>query len=736
MSVGQDVPRIDGIAKLSGCLRYVDDLAIEDLLHGGTIRGPVARGRVRRIRFDPAINWDEYVIVDHRDVPGPNQVAMIEHDMPALVSDEIRHLHEPVVLIAHRSIHKLRAALRAVTVEVDPLPAIADPRQALTPELIQYSDDNVFKRLDIRKGDPAAVFARAPHVIAGYYHTGAQEHAYIETQGMLAYAEDGRMVVCGSMQCPYYVLGALMHAFGRPPEAFRVVQAPTGGAFGGKEDFPSVLAIHTVLLSEKAGAPVKIIYDRQEDMAATTKRHPSYVRHRTAVDDDGRLRAMEIDVLLDGGAYVTLSPVVLSRGCLHAAGPYYCEHIHIHGEARLTNSPPYGAFRGFGAPQTLFAMERHMDKIATRLGIAPAELRRHNLLQDGQTMATGQVYRDGVDLGRLLDRALDYSEYEQRQREHAELNQNHPYLRRGMGISCFFHGAGFTGSGETVLASEVEVAGLADGRVEVLTAQTEMGQGADTVLAQIAADRLGILVDQVVIAVPDTSRVPNSGPTVASRTVMIVGRLIEQACDNLVARLDIDGEDHDITAAIRNWHTSNPNDELRGYARYRKPESIQWDEEQYRGDAYATYAWATYVAEVEVDLRTYMVRVKDFVALQDVGKVVNPTLARGQIQGGVAQGIGWALLEDVVLRDGAMRNTQLTNYAIPGCGDLPPIRVYFEEQPAPYGPQGAKGIGELPMDGPAPAVINAVCNALHTSIEALPLTPERLMEHLENADRG
>ncbi|MEK6674790.1 MAG: xanthine dehydrogenase family protein, partial [Planctomycetota bacterium] len=406
MSIGENIARIDGLAKLSGEAEYVDDLVVGGVWHGGTIRTPIARGRIRRVRFDPAVDWSEFTIVDHRDIPGHNAVKLIESDQPALAVNEFRHKHEPVVLLAHRSIRKLREGLKSVALEIEPLPTVLDPRQPLNAALVQYGDDNTFKRIDIDKGNPQSVFDRAVHVVEGEYVTGSQEHVYLETQGMVAHLENGQIVVKGSMQCPYYVLDSLTHLFGRSREAFRVVQTPVGGGFGGKEDYPSMIAIHAALLAEKSGAAVKMVYDRQEDMAVTTKRHPSRVRHRTAVDRDGRLLAMEIDVLLDGGAYITLSPVVLSRACIHAAGPYYCENIRIHGEVKLTNSPPYGAFRGFGAPQTLFALERHMNEIALRLGLDPAELRRRNLIREGQTLATGQVVRDRTDLVALMDRAL------------------------------------------------------------------------------------------------------------------------------------------------------------------------------------------------------------------------------------------------------------------------------------------------------------------------------------------
>ncbi len=741
MTIGSDIPRVDGCKKLQGIEQYVDDLSIDGVWHGATIRSPVARGRITGIHFDPSINWDEFVVVDHRDIPGPNEVVFIEKEQPALVVSEFRHRYEPIVLIAHRSISAVRRARRAIRVDVGPLPAVTDPRQSLTPELIQYGTDNVFKHIDIRKGDPRPVFAGTAHVIEGEYETGSQEHVYIEPQGMIAYRDNGRLVLRGSMQCPYYVLDSLAHLFARPADAFRVIQTPIGGAFGGKEDYPSILAIHAALLAEKAGAPVKIIYDRQEDMAATTKRHPSWVRHRTAVDSDGRLLAMEIEVVLDGGAYVTLSPVVLSRGLIHAAGPYHCQHIHIHGDVRLTNKPPNGAFRGFGAPQTLFAVERHMNVIADHLGMDPAQLRRKNLLRPGQTTSTGQIMRDKVDLPALMDRGLELAEYARRKPQYQIENRKHPYLRRGIGFATFYHGAGFTGSGETHLASEVWVEGMPDGRAEVLTANTDMGQGTTTILTQIACEALGFREDQVDIAIPDTSRVPNSGPTVASRTAMVVGRLLQRACSDLAKRAGVPTYVGSATGAalqeaIRAWHQANPDQRLLGKAKYQTPRSIQWDEEHYRGDAYACYSWAIQVAAVEVDLRTYIVKVTDYVALQEVGKVVHPTLARGQIAGGVVQGIGWALTEDVITEAGAMQNNQMTNYIIPASGDLPPIRVYFEEQPSDFGPGGAKGIGELPMDGPAPAIVNAVCNALGMQINSIPLTPERLMTIMDGGASG
>ena len=728
--------RREGLAKLTGREPFVDDLLVPGCIWGMTVRSPSPRGRIREIRFGSGVNWSEFVVVDHRSIPGPNVVTLIEDDQPILAAEEVRHLHEPVVLIAHPSREKLRIAARQIEIVVDPLPPVLDFLATPAPDQIQYGSDNHFKNLTIQKGDIDAALAAAPHVIEGEYRTGAQEHVYLEPQGMAAWIDGSQLVVKGSMQCPFYVQKALCRALELEDDGLRVVQTPTGGGFGGKEEYPSILALHVALLARAAERPVKMIYDRSEDMAATTKRHPSWVRHRTGVDHDGRLLAQEIEVVLDAGAYVTLSPVVLSRAVIHAGGPYACENVRILGRAMLSNAVPFGAFRGFGAPQTLFALERHMDVIARRLGIDPIEIRRRNLIEDGQSTATGQTITDRTDRQAVLDRALEDSQFQARREEHRRFNQSQPLKRRGIGVATFHHGAGFTGSGEVALHSLVHVAGLPDGRVEVLSSSVEMGQGTQTIFTQLATERLGLAPEDVLIADPDTSRVPDSGPTVASRTAMVVGRLVEKACDDLRQQL---GLDHSTTGdalrkALVDWHRAHPGEPILGSGHYQAPPGIVWDDEAYRGDAYGAFAWAAYIAEVEIDLRTFEIRVLDFVAVQEVGKVLNEVLARGQIQGGVVQGIGWALLEECRFEDGGMRNAQLTNYIIPTSSDVPPIRVAFLENPYPHGAQGAKGLGELPMDGPAPAIFNAVAAALDVEPCELPLTPERLMDLVEQVE--
>jgi CO/xanthine dehydrogenase Mo-binding subunit len=645
----------------------------------------------------------------------------------------VNHPEEPILLLAHPNRHALPKAVEAVAIEYEALPPVFTIGDSERQAQVIWGTNNTFKEYLVSKGDLDSVWEKADYIVEGDYTTGAQEQLYIENNGMIARFDEKGITVWGSLQCPYYVHKALMKLFGLPEDKVRVVQMETGGAFGGKEEYPSMIAAHAALLAKKAGKPVKIVYDRMEDMAATTKRHPSRTRHRTAVDRNGKILGGEIDFVVDGGAYTTLSPVVLSRGTIHAAGPYYWPCIRVKAKAVATNAPPHGAFRGFGAPQSLFAMERHMDRIAATVGISPIEVRKRNFLHTGQTTATDQTIHESIDLDQLLNRALELSDYTAKKQGFRQQNEESP-LKKGIGIASFLHGAGFTGSGERYLASVVGVEGLADGQVRVLVSSTEFGQGTKTVLSQVAAEALGILYEDVEVAQPDTQEVPNSGPTVASRTAMVVGKLVESACSGIretlisAGKLGSEYSRDEFRAACATYVSEHG--DFKSFARYEAPQGVFWDDEKYRGEAYASYAWAVYLAEVTVDLRTYNVTVDDFVALQEVGKVLHPVLARGQITGGVAQGIGFALYEKVVWQNGRMQNGQMTNYIMPTSADLPTIRVHFEEIGNLHGAFGAKGIGELPMDGPAPAIVNGVVDALGVNFDSIPLLPEDIFQML------
>jgi CO/xanthine dehydrogenase Mo-binding subunit len=733
--IGKSVPRKEGRDKVTGRSQYVDDMVLPNMLYGATVRSQVPRGRIKKITFDAGLAWDEFVIVSAKDIPGKNCISLIGDDQPCLVDELVNHPEEPILLLAHPDRHLLPKAVAAVSIEYEPMPAIFTIEESERRSEIIWGEDNVFKTYLIEKGEVDGIWDGADYIVEGEYTTGAQEQLYIENNGMIAVFDAAQgITVWGSLQCPYYVHKALMALCSLPAERVRVVQMETGGAFGGKEEYPSMIAGHAALLAMKSGRPVKIIYDRMEDMVATTKRHPSRTRHRTAVSRDGKILGGEIDFTIDGGAYATLSSVVLSRGAIHAGGPYYWPSVRIRAKAVATNAPPHGAFRGFGAPQSLFAMERHMERIAQTVGLSAVEIRRKNFLQPGQATTTEQIVREPINLSKLLDRGLEVSQYHSKKQRFASENQT-GMTRRGVGIAAFLHGAGFTGSGERYLNSVVGVEGCADGSVCVLVSSTEFGQGTKTVLSQIAAEALGLPYESVSVAQPDTVEVPNSGPTVASRTVMVVGKLVLSAALGIKQTLVSSGLLHDsytaeeFRAACRQYVAAHGR--FRSWSRYEAPPDIFWDDQKYRGEAYAAFAWAVYIAEVTVDLTTYSVSVDDFVALQEVGKVLHPLLARGQIIGGVAQGIGFSLYEKVVWQNGRMQNGQMTNYIMPTATDLPPIRVFFEELGNIYGAYGAKGIGELPMDGPAPAIVNAVADALGIHFDFVPLLPEDIMDRLD-----
>lgn len=758
--LGASPVRKEGRAKVLGEAKYIDDISLPGLWHGATVRSAVARGRIRAIHFAPGVDWSAFAIVRAGDIPGENTIVHLTKDHPCLAAEYVNHPEEPILLLAHPQKAALLHAVAGVQIEYDELPGVFTIEES--EEAVQSNDvdhivwegsehggtANCFKRYVLYSGSEketqdglAAAFEAADFIVEGEYRTGAQEQLYIEPNGVIAECEkdaNGQVAsVCvrGSMQCPYYLVHALTLIFNLPEEKCRVIQTETGGAFGGKEDFPSVIGSHAALLAMKCGHPVKMVYDRAEDMAATTKRHPSRTRHRTAVSKDGKLLGCEIEIALDGGAYATLSPVVLSRATIHAPGPYKWPYVRVRAKAMATNLPPHGAFRGFGAPQALFALERHMDKVARVVGLTPEEFRRRNFLSTGDRTATGQLLTEAVDMQRLLDRALQDSEYYEKIERFAEENKRSS-VKRGLGIAAFMHGSGFTGSGERRLNSRVDVELLPDGRVQILVSSTEFGQGTNTILCQVAAQTLRIPYEQVTIAQPDTAVVPDSGPTVASRTAMIVGKLVERASLQMLDRLRGEAglpQEHApqqfIEAALRylDRHGS-----MRCSVRYEPVRRVEWNDELFHGDAYPAYAWAVYIAEVAVDLNTYTASVTRFDALQEVGRIMHPVLAKGQVEGGVAQGIGYALYENCAWKNGRMMNNQMTNYIMPTSADLPDIHVHFEETPSVHGPFGAKGIGELPMDGPAPAILNAIENATGASFDAIPLLPEDIFERLSS----
>lgn len=735
-SVGASVPRVDGHDKVTGSAKYIDDYPLHGVLHGRTLRSTVPHGRLLAIHQDPAFDWSGITIVTAADIPGPNVVQLIAEDQPLLVpiGGEIQHAEEAIALVAAATAEQASAALAHLTAEVEPLPATIDLASALADT---STPPRILKELQLLKGDDVdAALAGAAWVADATYETGAQEQMYIEPQGMEAHWHGDVCHVTGSLQCPYYVHRALTSLLDLPEDQVVVTQAVTGGGFGGKEEYPSLIAGHAALLARAARQPVRIIYDRSEDIAATTKRHPARIHHRMGFDADGKIVAVDVQIWLDGGAYVTLSPVVLSRAVLHASGPYCIPHARIRGTVVATNNPPSGAFRGFGAPQATFAYERQMQKAARALGIEPFELRRRNLLRAGDRTATGQKLTVSIGSDAVVDAV------------HAAAQQPAPTpgsrpprladlrggVRRGRGLAVYFHGAGFTGSGEEHLKGRASVVAHADGKFEVLTTSTEIGQGARTMFTQIAADSLGVDPGCIALSEPSTDAAPDSGPTVASRTCMVVGGVVRRAAKQVRTELEEFAAKEQLPttdlAELGRRYAAAGNPVLTRTVMYTPPSGIVWDDATYTGSAYPVYGWGACLVDVAVDEDTYEVTIERCIHAIDVGKAIHPVIVKGQIEGGTLQALGWALWEQVAQRDGHVLNTRMTDCIIPTFLEAPEMETIIVEEPYPDGPFGAKGIGEIPMDGPAVAVAGAIEDALGIAIDALPILPERIVEWL------
>ncbi|MFH1434903.1 MAG: xanthine dehydrogenase family protein molybdopterin-binding subunit [Pseudomonadota bacterium] len=753
MIAGKSVTRIDAWKKAAGTEKYLSDLDFPGALSTATIRSEIPHGLIKSIELDPSFDWSGICVLTADNFPGRNFVAMIKSDYPALAHDKINFRGEAVCLLAAEDPRLLHEARKHVTIVCDPLPAVLSIEGSVACQVMLREPDNVLSRCSIRRGAVEAGFAEADLIVEGRYTTGAVEHAYLEPNGVVAIPEDGGIRILGSIQCPFYVHNAVVKALELPGEKVVVRQVTTGGAFGGKEDFPSVLAVQAAAMALKTKRPVKIIYERNEDIVSSSKRHGSLVRHKTGVRKDGTLTAMQIDVLFDGGAYSTMSPVVLQRGVIHAAGPYRCPNVEIRGKAMATNHAPRGAFRGFGVPQTIFAVERHLDLIARRLGMSPLEIRKRNALVRGDTLPTGQVLKESVAAGLVLDRVCGLSDFQNKRSAFAaaRLHDRGGKSRRGIGLSLFFHGAAFTGSGESRIKARAAIR-LKDGgeSVEVLASTVEMGQGYATVISQIAAEALGIDLACVSVATPDTSDVPDSGPTVASRSTMVVGSTIIKACESLLHELKQqvgraagcapeeiscgggvlrDGRGRllvTFSSACGKYLESGGSAVIE--AGYELPEGHAWDEENMRGDAYPCYAWAAEVVEVDVDMDTFNVTPLRATTVFDAGKAINPQTAVGQFEGGTLQSLGYGSLEAIKYEDGKILNDRFTTYIIPTSEDCPEYQTEIVQIPYSHGPFGAKGIGELSCDGAAAALASAIENATGINVAAIPATPEVLLE--------
>jgi len=726
------IARIDGKDKAAGRAVYIGDVDYRSALTARYYRSPFTRGTITKLTVPPLPPG--YYWIDHRDVPGHNGIALIKTDLPAFAVDEIRYRGQIIGILCGPDAEEVDRLLALVAVAYEAKEAAVTLDEGLSCKGgAMAGTDNIYADLNLSHGDTDAAFASAARIVEGVYETGFQEQLYMETQGLVAVYDPcagdagGTVTIHGSMQCPYYVKHAAEEVLG-DAVSVRVMGSPMGGGFGGKEDYPEImgapLAVAALVVGRaEPGRPLRMLFDRTEDMAFTSKRHPSRARIRTAHGANGELLAIDSDILLDGGAYETYSLIVLMRAVFHSTGVYNVPSARVRGRAVATSTVPSGAFRGFGAPQALFGIEMHMEKCARAFGVEPLSYRERFFLKRGDRTVTGGTIHETVILDRLIARIDELSGYRARREtyERAQSAWNGPAAgratRRGIGISVFNHGAGFTGDGEQrIIKGRASLRKRADGVVEILTAATEMGQGPTTTFRKVVGAVLGIAPEAVVVAEPDTGVVPDSGPTVASRTIMIVGYLLQEAAKEL-REIWVDGKEQTVTRA------------------YEMPPGLAWDQDTLHGDAYACFGWGVNVCEVEFDPVSYEVKIIGAWGVYDVGRAIDERVVNGQIQGGMSQALGYAALEKLAV-DGEGRFMQRTmaDYIVPTSLDFPRTGAATIDNPYAYGPFGAKGMGEMVHDGGHMAYAAAVEQAIGKDCPRIPLVPETILEIVHDED--
>lgn len=746
-AVGASVTRLDGFDKVTGQARYGADVIPDDALWLRAVRSPHSHARFSLGDLDavrrayPGLQ----AILTAADVPGHNGYGIYPDlkDQPVFADGLVRYRGEAVLaLVGERAVVEA-VPDDALPIEYEILPPIGDVEAAEEAGATQLHDGrpgNLLIEGVVRRGDATAALAESAHVVEGEWRTAYVEHAYIEPEAGYARRVGDRMEVHVTTQTPYMDRDEVALVLGLEPGAVRIVPTACGGGFGGKLDqsVQPMLSVASWLLNR----PVACVYTRPESMAASTKRHPARIRARMGCDAEGRLTALDFAATFNTGAYASWGPTVAGRVPVHATGPYRVPHVAATGRAVYTNGPPAGAFRGFGVPQAAIAHEAMIDALAEACGQDPLEFRIANALRAGDSTPTGQVLAHSVGMAACLE-ALRPSWKEARAAVAAH-NADNAVLRRGVGLGCMFYGCGNTGMSNP---SVMRVGLAANGRITLYNGAVDIGQGSYTIMPQICADALGVPVTDIHQVCGDTDRTADAGKTSASRQTYVSGRAAQIAGAELRekllrlvnaggdARIDIGdghvkvvdgGQTHHID--LSEMAANDDGNVLVGEGTFDPPATPLDAEGQ--GDPYGTYAFAAQMAVVEVDVELGTTRVLRIVAAHDVGRAINPQLVEGQIQGGIAQGLGLALMEEYL--PGATEN--LHDYLIPTIGDVPDIEVILIEDPEPTGPSGAKGVGEPGLVPTAPAILAGIAEATGVRLRQVPATPSRLRKAILRAE--
>jgi CO/xanthine dehydrogenase Mo-binding subunit len=746
--IGKKVRRVDARGKVTGRTRYAADLSDPHMLHGAVLRSPVPHARILSVDVSGAQSASGVVAaLTARDVPGTNRFGVVVPNQRVLADDKVRYTGDGLAMVAARSEREAREALTRIRIDLKELPAVFTTDEAMKRGAPRIHDkSNVFVHHKVRRGDIRKGFQQARVVLKRRYTTAFIEHAYLEPEAVLARPDgEGGVWVEGCVQNMYSTRRALSIVLGLPLAKIRIVQTTMGGSFGGKDEVMTALSARAAILALRTGCPVRMVNTRAESFRESYKRHPYVMDYKVGARKNGRLTALEVRMVANGGAYASMTPFVTWRSTVQCAGPYGVPHVKADVYGVYTNTVYTGAMRGFGSPQGNFGIESLMDELADELGMDPLDLRILNGLKTGARTATGQTLDQRVALVQTMEESARAIRWKKRRKE---LDEQPCDLRkrRGIGMAASYRGCALGAEGTDAAGAVVSV--QTDGSVIVWSGIAEVGQGFYTVIAQIAAEVLGARVNRVTVLPFDTSTMSDSGPSVASRATMMGGMATRKAA--MAIRRRLLGEAGRILksrgkslALEKGWVVSSTGRRrmkigelaaacfksglpLFEFAWHKGPD-IHWDEAAGKGRPYFTYVYGTNMAEVEVDRETGEVRVLDFVAAHDVGRAINPDGVLGQIYGGVAMGMGYGLLEDVEHRNGQMATLNFDEYLIPTSLDMPRMKAILIENPDRYGPWGAKSVGEPTNEIAAPAVINAICHATGRRVRDLPANLERVL---------
>ncbi len=748
--IGKHVRKVDGLELVTGRAKFSGDYRFPGMVYGAVKRAGVPAGRITSIDVEPARQTPGVVdVLIAEDVPGPNLIGVLPpFDQPLLAADEIRYAGESVALVIGETAEAARRGADAVAVSIEPYDPILTVEDALAPDARKIHEvGNVTCSRKLIKGKVKPAFEKADVVVEGTYETSFQEHAYMEPETVCA-IPGRRITLYASCQSPFHIRGHVAANLNVPASSVQVIQANTGGSFGGKDDVATEIGSLACIAAQRLNRPVMIAHERKESIVGSNLRHASQIRIKTGARNDGRIVARQVHVMLDGGAYASESPFVTMKTLIHAAGPYHIEDVEVESTTVYTNKTYCGAFRGFGVPQVTFASESQIDELADKLGMDRLEIRRINGLRAGDPNATGQVYEQSVGLQETIE------EISKRSAQPERIDSDR-YLY-GTGFACVAQGISNGAEGVDVTGASVQIS--QDGSVLVGIGLTELGQGSRTVWAQIAAEVLGVDIGSVSVRLVDTDGVHDSGPTVASRSTTVGGMAVQKAAAEVRKSL--------VSMAALMMQTDEESVELRdGFAvlkaddsaripipqvataaywtgfplmnlAFSKAPDANFDDETHQGNIYIAYNYGTHRMDVRVDRMTGEVKVLNHVAAHDVGRVINPLGLEGQVEGASLIGYGFAHMERIQYADGIILNPNFADYAVPSIKDRIPTVSIPVEDPNPTGPYGAKGVGEPPVAATAAVFANAIADAVGVRFARLPIAREDILEAVRGGNHG